>query len=68
MSGTAFVFTRTPETSSWTNRAALTASDGAVDDQCGFSVDILAGDLIVVGSLFDDENGVEASIYDMNLL
>jgi len=52
--GSAFVFTRTGTT--WTQQAKLTASDGAADDQFGYSVAI-AGDTIVVGSHFDDDNG-----------
>ena len=56
-SGSAYVFTRTGTT--WTEQAKLTASDGAADDQFGISVAI-AGDTIVVGAYWDDDNGSDS--------
>lgn len=46
-SGAAYVFERTDDT--WTQRARLTASDGAMNDLLGFSVAI-DGDTIVAGA------------------
>jgi hypothetical protein len=40
----------------WGEVAKLTSSDGVMDDHFGVSVAI-SGDLIVVGALFDDDNG-----------
>ena len=57
-SGSVYVFTRTGTT--WTEQAKLTASDGAVVDQFGFSVDI-AGDTIVAGARQGDGNGITSS-------
>ena len=60
-SGSAYVYTRTGTT--WTEQTKLTASDGAADDNFGFSVAI-AGDTIVVGAWYDDDNGVDSgSVY-----
>jgi len=60
-SGSAYVFTSTGTT--WTQQAKLTASDGAEDDQFGFSVAI-AGDTIVVGARLDGDNGsFSGSVY-----
>ena len=56
-SGSAYVFTRTGTT--WTEQAKLTASDGAADDRFGSSVAI-AGDTIVVGAYWDDDNGSDS--------
>lgn len=60
-SGSVYVFTR-PETG-WsgilTETAKLTASDAAVSDQFGYSVDI-SGDTILVGAWQRNENGVES--------
>jgi len=40
----------------WTHQARLLAPDGAADDRFGWSVGIF-GDTIVVGAIFDDDNG-----------
>ena len=56
-SGSAYVFTRTGTT--WTQQAKLTASDGAAYDQFGWSV-AMAGDTIIVGSRYDDDNGTDS--------
>jgi len=53
-SGSAYVFTHTDTT--WTEQAKLTASDGAGSDYFGISVAV-AGDTIVVGAYYDDDNG-----------
>jgi len=53
-SGSAYVFTHTGTT--WTQQAKLTASDGAAGDYFGRRVAI-AGDTIVVGARYDDDNG-----------
>ena len=52
--GSAYVFVRSGTT--WTQQAKLVASDGAVDDQFGFSVAV-SGDTAVVGAPFDDDSG-----------
>ena len=57
-SGSAYVFTRDTAgslTSGWTQRAKLTASDGAADDY--FSEVAIDGDTIVVGADGDDDDG-----------
>ena len=53
-SGSAYVFEKS--SSGWTQKAKLTASDGAVYDQLSVSVAI-SGDQIVVGASGDDDNG-----------
>ncbi len=53
-SGAAYVFTRSSTT--WTEAAKLTASDGAAGERSGRSVAI-AGDTVVVGTPRDDEAG-----------
>ena len=53
-SGSAYVFKRTG--TSWVEEAKLLASDGATNDQFGFSVSI-SGDYAVVGATDDDDNG-----------
>ncbi len=52
--GAAYVFTRTAET--WSQQAKLTASDGAVGNQFGYSVAV-SGDTLVVGAVTDDVGG-----------
>jgi len=60
-SGTVFVYTRTGTV--WTQQAKLKASDAAGDDRFGVSVAI-AGDTIVVGADWDDENATNSgSVY-----
>ena len=57
--GAAYVFTRDTAgdlTSGWTQRAKLTANDGATYDYFGRSVSI-DGDTVVIGSYFDDDHG-----------
>jgi hypothetical protein len=53
-SGSAYVFTRTG--TSWTQQAKLLASDGAADDEFGWSVS-LDGDTAVIGADGDDDLG-----------
>ncbi|MFC1962736.1 hypothetical protein ACFLWB_01895 [Chloroflexota bacterium] len=57
-SGSAYVFVRN-EDDSWNQQAKLTASDGAARDGFGSSVSI-SEDTLVVGSYYDDDNGVES--------
>ncbi len=53
-SGSAYIFKR--EGTTWTQQAKLLASDGAADDYFGYSVSIIS-EYVVVGSVFDDDNG-----------
>ena len=55
--GAAYVFTRSG--TSWSEEAKLTASDGASDDNFGFSVDI-AGDTVIVSANYQDTGGSNA--------
>ena len=52
-SGSAYVFIRTGTT--WTQQAKLLASDGAQNDNFGFSVS-LSGDNAIIGAPWDDDN------------
>ena len=56
-SGSAHVFVRSGE--DWTHKAKLLAPDGTADDEFGDSVAIYE-DTIVVGSHWDDDNGVNS--------
>ena len=59
-SGSAYLFTKPAD--GWTTAnetAKLTASDGAADDEFGFSVAV-DGDTVVVGALYDDDNGEDS--------
>ena len=61
-SGSAYVFTRSTAgdlTSGWTQRAKLTANDGAASDHFGYSVSI-DGDTVVIGAYRDDDNGIDS--------
>ena len=51
--GTAYVFTKVSGV--WSQKAKLTASDGAADDEFGYSVAV-DGDTVVVGAHRDDAN------------
>jgi hypothetical protein len=53
-SGSAYVYTWSGTT--WTQQAKLLASDGAAEDQFGFSVS-LSGDTALIGAAWDDDNG-----------
>ena len=58
-SGSAYVYTRVTAgdlTSTWTQVAKLTATDGAVNDEFGYSVSI-DGDTMVIGAEGDDDKG-----------
>ena len=55
--GSAYVFKRTG--TSWAQEAKLLPSDGASDDNFGFSVSI-SGDYAVVGAHFDDDRGFDS--------
>ncbi len=56
-SGSAYVFTRSGST--WTQKAKLTASDGAAGDGFGYSVS-LSGETVLVGALRDDDIGTDS--------
>jgi hypothetical protein len=56
-SGSAYVFKRDGTT--WTEEAKLTASDGAAEDNFGWSVSI-DGDYAIVGAWLDDDNGEDS--------
>jgi hypothetical protein len=56
-SGSAYIFTRNGTT--WTQRAKLLASDGAIWDVFGWSVS-LSGDTALIGAYGDDDNGVDS--------
>ncbi len=55
-SGSTFVFERDPATDNWIEQPRLTAADGAVYDEFGWSVAI-SGDTAVIGAHGDDDNG-----------
>ncbi len=54
-SGSAYVFVR-DGSNNWSQKAKLTADDGATSDWFGYSVSI-AGDTVVIGAALDDDNG-----------
>jgi dUTPase len=54
--GSAYVFVRSG--TAWTQQTKLTASDGAVDDNFGYSVSI-SGDYVVIGAYGDDVSYAE---------
>ena len=59
-SGSAYLFAK--PAAGWataTETAKLTASDAAADDEFGFSVAV-DGDTVVVGALYDDDNGEDS--------
>jgi len=56
-SGSAYIFIRSG--SAWTYQAKLTALSGEADDEFGCSVSI-NGDCAIVGSRYDDDNGVDS--------
>ena len=56
-SGSAYVFVRSG--GSWTEQAKITARDGAVGDQFGYSVAV-SGDIAVVGAAHDDDKGASS--------
>jgi len=61
-SGSAYVFTRDTAgdlASNWTQIAKLTADDGAVNDNFGYSVSI-DGDTVVIGAWNDDDKGLNS--------
>ena len=53
-SGSVYVYKR--ESGAWSRIAKLKASDGATDDEFGISIAV-DGDMVVVGSHWDDDNG-----------
>ena len=55
-SGSVYVYTRSSAGASFGNEQKITASDGLVSDQFGWSVSV-DGNTIVVGALNDDDNG-----------
>ena len=52
--GSAYIFKR--DGASWTQQAKLLASDGAYDDEFGYSVSI-NGDYAIIGASYDNDNG-----------
>ena len=60
--GSAYVFTRTGDT--WTQQAKLTAADGSLMDNFGYSV-ALSGDTAVIGAYWDSSglNPMQGSAY-----
>ena len=68
-SGSAYVFERNEDgVDNWGLVRKLIASDGAAGDEFGYSV-YISGDTIVVGAIFDDENGTYSGssyIFDRN--
>ncbi len=67
--GSAYVF-RHDGSGQWVEETRLLASDGAVDERFGYSVSI-DGDTIVVGVVFDDDNGNSsgsAYVYDLQCI
>jgi hypothetical protein len=62
-SGSAYIFTR--DGSTWTEQAKLIASDGASDDQFGWSVSLSSdGNTALIGAYGDDDNGsISGSAY-----
>ena len=56
-SGSAYVFTRSGGT--WTQQAKLNASDGAAEDDFGYSVSV-DGDAVVIGAPNDDDKGINS--------
>jgi len=63
--GSAYLFKRNEET--WIELTKITASDGAANDQFGFSASI-AGDYAIIGANQDDDHGEDSgSAYIYNL-
>jgi hypothetical protein len=56
-SGSAYIFKR--DSTTWSQQAKLTASDGAAEDFFGCSVSI-SGDYAVVGAYYNDDNGTDS--------
>ena len=56
-SGSVYVFEKSGTV--WSQRAKLTASDGAAGDEFGHSV-VLAGDTALIGAHLDDDNGKDS--------
>ncbi|VAW74526.1 hypothetical protein MNBD_GAMMA15-2087 [hydrothermal vent metagenome] len=62
-SGAAYIFVRNPITGIWTEQQKLLASDGALNDNFGFSVSI-SGDTVIAGAFAHDDNAFNSgSIY-----
>jgi hypothetical protein len=59
-SGSVYIFTESG--SAWSQTAKLTASDGAANDQFGYSVAV-SGDLAIVGAPYDDSQKGAAYIF-----
>ncbi len=55
-SGAAYIYRYDQNISQWIEEAKLTASDAAIGDAFGTGV-ALAGDVVVIGALTDDDNG-----------
>ncbi|MCD4829204.1 MAG: T9SS type A sorting domain-containing protein [Candidatus Cloacimonetes bacterium] len=57
LSGSAYIFHRSE--TDWSQQAKLTASDGATDDNFGYSVSI-SGEYAIIGAFFNEANGVRS--------
>ena len=64
-SGSAYVFTKDPDSGEWTRKAKLTASDGEALDYFGHSVAV-SGNTVLVGAYLDDreETDTETGLED----
>lgn len=58
-SGSAYAFRFDPLSNSWTEEQKLLPSDGAADDEFGYSVS-LSDHVIVIGARYDDDNGIQS--------
>ena len=61
-SGSAYVYEKDDFTGSWIETSKLSASDGALDDEFGFSVSV-SGNVAIIGSYYDDSNNGYGSTY-----
>ncbi|KAL7474070.1 hypothetical protein ACHAWX_000012, partial [Stephanocyclus meneghinianus] len=67
-SGSAYIFDLNESTGVWSQKAKLTAADGAASDNFGISVSI-SGNVVVVGAHLDDDKGSNsgsAYIFELN--
>ena len=60
LSGSAYIFEQDSGTGVWEQKAKLTASDGATDDNFGYSVGISDNGIAVVGAPYNVHKGVES--------
>jgi len=60
--GAAYIYTRDPSTGEWGSEQKIVASDGASNDQFGYSVS-LSGDYAIVGVPYEDADGGSTDNY-----